>query len=220
MSITYRPPFDEDDELDLRALYRKPRAGGSPELEAAVRRTWHPGHSWHPGWAAAACLAIVAGVFAWTDMRESAEMADLNAQLAVPHEIGTTAERAPAPRPVMAAETPAPQAALAPVQRAAQAPVAAPAVVPASAPVVAAAPPAADAAPQTAAAEQPAEAATVEAVAFSEQDIEDRVAHIRALMQDDQTDEAVTALRELQQGAPDLTLPDDLHELAQQNPAS
>ena len=26
MSITYRPPFDEDDELDLRALYRKPRA--------------------------------------------------------------------------------------------------------------------------------------------------------------------------------------------------
>lgn len=216
MSITYRPPFDEDDELDLRALYRKPRAGGSPELEAAVRRTWHPGRSWHPGWAAAACLAIVAGVFAWTDMRESAEMADMNAQLAVPHEIGTTAERAPAPRPVMAAETPAPQAAPAPVQRtAAQAPTA----VPASAPEAAAAPQTADATPQ-AAAEQPAEAAATDVVAFSEQDIEARVAHIRALMQDDQTDEAVAALRELQQGAPDLTLPDDLHELAQQNPAS
>ena len=48
MSITYRPPFDEDDELDLRALYRKPRAGGSPQLDAAVRRTWHSGRSWHP----------------------------------------------------------------------------------------------------------------------------------------------------------------------------
>lgn len=120
----------------------------------------------------------------------------------------------------MAAETPAPQAAPAPVQRAAQAPAAAPAVVPASVPVAAAAPQAADAAPQTAAAEQPAEAATTDVVAFSEEDIEARVAHIRALMQDDQTDEAVTALRELQQGAPDLTLPDDLHELAQQNPAS
>ncbi|CAB3927984.1 hypothetical protein LMG3412_06089 [Achromobacter deleyi] len=46
------------------------------------------------------------------------------------------------------------------------------------------------------------------------------MAHIRSLMQDDQQDEAVAALRELQQGAPDLTLPDDLHELAQQNPAS
>ncbi|WP_263911012.1 hypothetical protein [Achromobacter sp. 79A6] len=217
MSITYRPPFDEDDDLDLRALYRKPRAGGSPELEAAVRRTWHPGRSWHPGWAAASCLAIVAGVFAWTDMRESAEMADMNAQLAVPHEVGTAAERAPAPRPMMAADTPAPQPAPAPAQRAAQAPAdaqAQPAVQ-----IAAPAPQAAEATEQ-AAAEQPAEAATAEVVAFSEQDIEARVAHIRSLMQDDQQDEAVAALRELQQGAPDLTLPDDLHELAQQNPAS
>lgn len=39
-------------------------------------------------------------------------------------------------------------------------------------------------------------------------------------MQDDQQEDAVNALRELQQGAPDLTLPDDLQELAQQNPAS
>ena len=46
------------------------------------------------------------------------------------------------------------------------------------------------------------------------------MAHIRALMQDDQQEDAVAALRELQQGAPDLTLPDDLQELAQQNPAS
>ena len=43
------PPFDED---DLRACTRKTRSG-SPELDAADARH-HPGHSWHPGWAAAA----------------------------------------------------------------------------------------------------------------------------------------------------------------------
>ena len=118
MSITYRPPFDEDDELDLRALYRKPRAGGSPELDAAVRRTWHPGRSWHPGWAAAACAALVAGLFVWTDMRESAEHADAAPQLAVSHEPAINIERGPAPRPAVA-EAPAPQPTSAPVQRAA-----------------------------------------------------------------------------------------------------
>ncbi|WP_255469201.1 hypothetical protein [Achromobacter sp. UMC46] len=66
---------------------------------------------------------------------------------------------------------------------------------------------------------QQGEAAATEVVAFTEQDIEARVAHIRTLVQDDQQDEAVQALRELQRGAPDLTLPDDLQELAQQNPA-
>lgn len=211
MSITYRPPFDEDDELDLRALYRKPRAGGSPELDAAVRRAWHPGRSWHPGWAAAACAALVAGLFAWTDMRENAEMADMTPQLAVSHEPAINIERGPAPRSEVA-EAPAPQPASAPVQRAA---VQTPADAPAQQASVDATPAAA-----TAAAEQPAEAVSSEPVAFSEQDIETRVAHIRALMQDDQQEEAVTALRELQQGAPDLTLPDDLQELAQQNPAS
>ncbi|WP_249292578.1 hypothetical protein [Achromobacter ruhlandii] len=79
---------------------------------------------------------------------------------------------------------------------------------------------ASDAAPQGASAEAPAEQASAEPVAFSEQDIEARIAHIRALVQDDQQEDAVAALRELQQGAPDLTLPDDLQELAQQNPAS
>lgn len=192
MSITYRPPFDEDDELDLRALYRKPRAGGSPELDAAVRRTWHPGRSRHSGWAAAACAALVAGLFAWTDMRESAEMTDATPQLAASPEPAISIERNPAPQP-----------AVAPVQRAAvQTPADAPAAVPAQQASIEAA--------------QPAEAASSEPAAFSEQDIEARVAHIRALMQD----EAMTALRELQPGAPDLTLPDDLQELAQQNPAS
>lgn len=216
MSIAYRPPFDEDDELDLRALYRKPRAGGSPELEAAVRRTWHPGRSWHPGWAAAACAALVAGLFAWTDMRENAEMADQAPQLAVSQEAPINIERGPAPRPIQT-EAPAPQAAPAPAQRTASAPAEAPSAIPAALPAQQAA---SDAAPQGASAEAPAEQASAEPVAFSEQDIEARIAHIRALVQDDQQEDAVAALRELQQGAPDLTLPDDLQELAQQNPAS
>ncbi|PTN48505.1 hypothetical protein DAI43_29825, partial [Achromobacter xylosoxidans] len=71
MSITYRPPFDEDDERDLRALYRRHGPGANPELDAAVRRRWHPGHSWHPAWGAAACAAMVFGLFAWTEMREA-----------------------------------------------------------------------------------------------------------------------------------------------------
>ncbi|MPT29919.1 MAG: hypothetical protein E2602_24145 [Achromobacter sp.] len=209
MSIAYRPPFDEDDELDLRALYRKPRAGGSPELDAAVRRTWHPGHSWHPGWAAAACAALVAGLFAWTNMRENAEMADITPQLTVSQEAPVIhIERGPAPRPAPT-EAPAPRSTPATVQRAADVTGAIPAGLPA-------AQQASDAAAQGA----PAEQASTEPVAFSEQDIEARVAHIRALMQDDQQEDAVAALRELQQGAPDLALPDDLQELAQQNPAS
>ncbi|WP_454674600.1 hypothetical protein [Achromobacter pestifer] len=213
MSITYRPPFDEDDERDLRALYRKPRPGTSPELDAAVRRSWHPGHSWHPGWAAAACAAMVAGLFAWTDMRESADMQDLNAQLVAPHEVGTSAERSPAPTALTDALTDKPaspavtQRVVAPQNDAASSqPPAAPATSEA-------------AAPATAETAQQGDATATEVVAFSEQDIEARVAHIRSLVQDDQQDEAVQALRELQQGAPDLTLPDDLQELAQQNPA-
>lgn len=204
MSITYRPPFDEDDERDLRALYRKPGPGNTPELDAAVRRSWHAGHSWHPGWAAAACAAMVAGLFAWTDMRESADMADMNAQLTAPHEASTSAERSTAPAAVLTDAMAVKQSP--PITQR----VAAPAVE--AAPSQAA--PTADAG-----AAQPGEATATEVVAFSEQDVEARVAHIRALMQDDQQDEAVAALRELQQGAPDLTLPDDLQELAQQNPA-
>ncbi len=115
----------------------------------------------------------------------------------------------------MGTGAPAPQQAAAPeIQRAAQPPAESQANVP---PQLATAEPA----PQAAALEPAAEqTASAEPVAFSDQDIEARVAHIRALMQDDQQEDAVAALRELQQGAPDLTLPDDLQELAQQNPAS
>lgn len=215
MSITYRPPFDEDDERDLRALYRKPRPGTSPELDAAVRRSWHPGHSWHPGWAAAACAAMVAGLFAWTDMRESADMQDMNAQLVAPHEVGTSAERSPMPTPAALTDALADKPATPATTQRVVAPQndTAP-----SQPLVAPATPEASA-PATAETAQQGDATATEVVAFSEQDVEARVAHIRSLVQDDQQDEAVQALRELQQGAPDLTLPDDLQELAQQNPA-
>jgi hypothetical protein len=154
---------------------------------------------------------MVAGLFAWTDMRESADMQEVTAQLAAPHEVGTSAERSPAPAP----------AALAEALTAKQAPVTTQRVVASPTDTAASQPQAAAATPETAAAEtaQQGDATATEVVAFSEQDVEARVAHIRALVQDDQQDEAVAALRELQQGAPDLTLPDDLQELAQQNPA-
>lgn len=222
MSITYRPPFDEDDERDLRALYRKPRPGSSPELDAAVRRTWHPGHSWHPGWAAAACAAMVMGLFAWTDMRESTEAQDMTAQLVAPHEATLSPERAErAERSPPAVTVSDSLASGIPAAPAVSQRVVAPQAEPAASPPAAAAAAAAASAPEAAAAgtAQPAEATATDVVAFSEEDVEARVAHIRTLLQNDQQDDAVQALRELQQGAPDATLPDDLQELAQQNPA-
>lgn len=197
MSITYRPPFDEDDARDLRALYRKLGPGSSPELDAAVRRSWHPGHSWHPGWAAAACAMLVAGLFAWTNMREAVPQNETDTQ-AVTQAAGGHAGSSSAM--TLASAPPMAQA----ITEAMTPPMAQPAPAVESVPAVAT---------------QASEPAAVEVAAFSEQDIEARVAHIRQLMQDDQQDAAVLALRELQQGAPDLALPDDLQELAQQNPA-
>ena len=210
MSITYRPPFDEDDERDLRALYRRHGPGANPELDAAVRRRWHPGHSWHPAWGAAACAAMVFGLFAWTEMREAQDFAEQNTPVIAPHEIGTSSERAPA---LLSTPAQAPAEQAAPVTERVAAPPqeAAPQAAPAqeAAPVQEAAP-----------AEQPAaEPAAPETPALSDQVIEARVTHIRALVREEQQEEAVQALRELQQAAPDLTLPDDLQELAQQNPA-
>jgi len=209
MSITYRPPFDEDDERDLRALYRKPGPGTNPELDAAVRRNWHPGHSWHPAWGAAACAAMVVGLFAWTDMREAADLSDLNTQLSAPQESDASPERNPVLPAVLTDTQPS-----APVLQRVIAPQAEPAAIqpqPADT--------ASQAAPEAATAETTqAEAAPAEVPPLTEQDIEARVAQIRALIVNDREDEAVQALRELQQGAPDFTLPDHLQELARQNP--
>lgn len=233
MSITYRPPFDEDDERDLRALYRKPGPGANPELDAAVRRRWHPGHSWHPGWGAAACAVMVAGLFAWTDMREAIEDTEPQMQLVAVQEsdaaqAAPSASAAPASDPsplrrvVALQQEPAVPAQPAVSQPASTQPVS---THPAAAQPAAAAAPAEPAAAETvaqesaqaAAQEAPAEAQQV--AAFTEQDIEARVAQIRGLIVDDREEDAVQALRELQRGAPDFALPDDLQELSRQNPA-
>ncbi|MEN5342725.1 hypothetical protein ABE599_03395 [Achromobacter mucicolens] len=228
MSITYRPPFDEDDERDLRALYRKPGPGANPELDAAVRRRWHPGHSWHPGWGAAACAVMVAGLFAWTDMREAIDDTEPQMQLVAVQaneakQEAASASAAPASdapplRRVVALQqepaVPAQPAAAQPAMAVTAATPAAPA--PAAAETAAAETAAQEAAP-AAAQEAPAESQQV--AAFTEQDIEARVAQIRGLIVDDREEDAVHALRELQRGAPDFTLPDDLQELSRQNPA-
>ncbi|WP_313369517.1 hypothetical protein [Achromobacter animicus] len=235
MSITYRPPFDEDDERDLRALYRKPGPGANPELDAAVRRRWHPGHSWHPGWGAAACAVMVAGLFAWTDMREAIEDTEPQMQLVAVQE-SEAAQAAPSAAAAPASD-PSPlrrvvalqQEPAAPVQPAVSQPAltqpistqpaaaqSAAAAAPAE-PAPAAAETAAQESAQAAAQEEPAQAQQV--AAFTEQDIEARVAQIRGLIVDDREEDAVQALRELQRGAPDFALPDDLQELSRQNPA-
>lgn len=228
MSITYRPPFDEDDERDLRALYRKPGPGANPELDAAVRRRWHPGHSWHPGWGAAACAVMVAGLFAWTDMREAIDDTEPQMQLVAVQaneakQEAAAASAAPAsdapplrrvvalqPEPAVPAQPAAAQPAMAVTAAAPAAP------APAAAETAATETAAQEAAP-AAAQEAPAESQQV--AAFTEQDIEARVAQIRGLIVDDREEDAVHALRELQRGAPDFALPDDLQELSRQNPA-
>ncbi|WP_373979662.1 hypothetical protein LN047_16980 [Achromobacter sp. JD417] len=228
MSITYRPPFDEDDERDLRALYRKPGPGANPELDAAVRRRWHPGHSWHPGWGAAACAVMVAGLFAWTDMREAMDDTEPQMQLVAVQANEATQEAAsasaapasdapPLRRVVALQQEPAvpSQPAAAQPAKAVTAPAPA-APAPAAAETAATETAAQEAAP-AAAQETPAESQQV--AAFTEQDIEARVAQIRGLIVDDREEDAVHALRELQRGAPDFALPDDLQELSRQNPA-
>ncbi|WP_343738956.1 hypothetical protein [Achromobacter sp.] len=228
MSITYRPPFDEDDERDLRALYRKPGPGANPELDAAVRRRWHPGHSWHPGWGAAACAVMVAGLFAWTDMREAIEDTEPQMQLVAVQE-SDAAQAAPSASAAPASD-PSPLRRVVALQQEpavpAQPAVSQPASThPAAAQPAAAAAPAEPAAPETAAQEsaqaaaQEAPAQAQQVAAFTEQDIEARVAQIRGLIVDDREEDAVQALRELQRGAPDFALPDDLQELSRQNPA-
>jgi len=240
MSITYRPPFDEDDERDLRALYRKPGPGANPELDAAVRRRWHPGHSWHPGWGAAACALMVAGLFAWTDMREAIEDTEPQMQLVAVQESETAQDASSAS--ATPANDPSPLRRVVALQQEPAAP-AQPAVSqsasaqPASAQSALAQPVAMQSAAATASAEQAPTAAETAAqqsaqaaaqetapeaqqvAAFTEQDIEARVAQIRGLIVDDREEDAVQALRELQRGAPDFALPDDLQELSRQNPA-
>lgn len=186
---------------------------------------------------------MVAGLFAWTDMREAIEDTEPQMQLVAVQESETAqdassasatpaSDPSPLRRVVALQQEPAVPAQPAVTQSAVtqsagtQSAMTQPAVTQSAAPAVAAAP--AELAPaaaqstaqesaQAAAQEAPPEAQQV--AAFTEQDIEARVAQIRGLIVDDREEDAVQALRELQRGAPDFALPDDLQELSRQNPA-
>lgn len=227
MSTTYRPPYDEDDELDLRGVYRKlPRQEANAENDGRARRAWRDyrgprsaGQSWHPGWSVAACLSMVVILFVWTDMREGVDEPERS-----PDSVNV---------PRMAADTQAPPVAPVAVSVTPSAPLALINVAPSQLPPVAqqtVATPATEAVPATQA--QPADtsstvqataseqtATPAEATVLSEEDIDARVAHIRQLMQDNHEEDAQHALTELQQAAPDFSLPEDLEALAQKTPA-
>ncbi len=229
MSTTYRPPYDEDDELDLRGLYRKlPRQEASVENDGRARRAWRDyrgprsaGQSWHPGWSVAACLSMVVILFVWTDMREGIEEP---VRVVEPGNAPRMAAdtQAPVPAPVAASISSSSKAtASAPVALISISPAKlTPATPPVEAVLAKQAAPAETATTAEATTTTSDQAATpTEATALSEEDIDTRVAHIRQLLQDDHQDDARQALVELQQAAPDFTLPDDLEELAQKTPA-
>jgi len=74
------PPHDEDDDQDLRALYRSlPRTEPSAQLDAAVkqaaaraaaadRKVQQSRRHWHPGWGVAATVVLAVGLFFLTDL--------------------------------------------------------------------------------------------------------------------------------------------------------
>ena len=207
MSTTYRPhstkttswtcaPCTVRPDPAVRNWTRRYDAAGIPDIAGT-------------GWAAAACAFLVAGLFTWTNMRENADAPDSNpiAQLMAPSESGTDQDRPPPPSPPPLS----PRKRRPCNARAARAGVRIAATT--GRPAAEASAP--GAAQPEAAAQEPAQAQA----ALSDEEIESRLAHIRSLMQDDQQEDAAHALQELRQAVPDLTVPDDLQELAQQHPA-
>lgn len=211
------PPHDEDDDQDLRALYRSlPRTEPSAKLDAAVRqaaaraaaadrKVLQPRRRWHPGWGVAATVVLVTGLFFLTDpnhpdMARLSEVPPVDSQLAVPPQ--TVQRTAPASVPQASSRpresaaltnqierrTPASPEAATPKQRSAPT-----AVAPAPAP----------SADQSAAAE----------IAAAPDDAAPRIAHIRALLQQGEREKALQALQDLQRDMPDVTLPADLQRL-------
>jgi len=215
MTAHPRPPHDEDDDLDLRALYRTlPRAEPGPALDAAVhdaaaraaaadRRVQRQRRLWHPGWGVAASIVLTAGLFLLTDFRDPdvAGLADappVNAELARPPQAMPPPSAAPA-RP----EAPAALRRYAPAPQAGQA---APAQAEPRAHQYHAQPDAAaDAMPA------PPPGADTKASALAKTDA--RIEHIRELLQEGQRDAALQALQDLQRDAPDAALPPDLRAL-------
>ncbi|WP_026638773.1 hypothetical protein [Bordetella petrii] len=207
MTAHSRPPHDEDDDLDLRALYRSlPRTEPAREVDAAVReqaagalaadrRAQRQRRLWHPGWGVAASIVLTASLFLLVDPddRDPAVMHD--------------AQVADAPPP-SAAPAPAPAA---PARMRQLAPPAAQGY--AQAPRPAEARPSierADREPSMQA--RSADTASPDAASAQAQ-VEARIEHIRALLKSGEKEAARRAARALHDAHPALALPADLQPL-------
>ena len=205
MTAHSRPPHDEDDDLDLRALYRSlPRTEPAREVDAAVReaaagalaadrQAQRQRRLWHPGWGVAASIVLTASLFLLVDSD--------NRDPAVMHD----AQVADAPPPPAAPAPPAParmrQLAPPATQGYAQAPRPAeprPSIE------------RADREPSMQA--HSADAASPNAASAQAQ-IDARIAHIRALLKNGEKEAAARAARALHDAHPALTLPADLRPL-------
>uniref|UniRef100_UPI00333FBF9F hypothetical protein n=1 Tax=Castellaniella defragrans TaxID=75697 RepID=UPI00333FBF9F len=210
MTAHSRPPLDEDDDQDLRALYRTlPRAEPSPTLDAAVRaaaaraaaadhRAQTRRRLRHPGWGVAASIVLTAGLVLLVEFQRP------------DHTIVNDAppvDIEPASPPLAAAPpATAPRLTAAPTQLAPQARSARPA-------------------PSVTDREQ--QASTPSAVPSGmipmhestpqadtpQAESDARIAHIRELLRNGQNATALQALQDLRRDAPDLTLPPDLQAL-------
>lgn len=216
------PPHDEDDDQDLRALYRSlPSTEPSEKLDAAVRQVaaraaaadrnvQQPRRRWHPGWGVAATVVLVTGLFFLTDLNHPdrarlSEVPPVDNQLVTPpktmqRSAPASASQAPSRSHESAAftnqidrRTPANPETATLKQRSAPM-----AVAPAPAP-------SADQSAATEAAAVPDDAAP-------------RIAHIRTLLQQSEREKALQALRDLQRDMPDVTLPADLQQLLPKQP--
>ena len=222
MTAHPRPPHDEDDDLDLRALYRTlPRAEPGPALDAAVhdaaaralaadRRVQRQRRLWHPGWGVAASILLTACLFLLTDFQDPdmAGLADappVDAELARPPQAMPPPAAAPA-RP----EAPAALRRYAPAGQAERA-----------APAQETEPRARQysAQPDTAGAVQAPGQPDADAGAAAPAAPDARIAYIRELLQDGQRDAAARAVQDLRRDAPGLALPPDLQALLPPTPA-
>ena len=223
MTAHPRPPHDEDDDLDLRALYRTlPRTEPDPGLDAAVheaaaravaadRRVQRQRRLWHPGWGVAASIVLTACLFLVTDFQDP-DMANLPDAPAVDAELASPPRAMPPP-----AAAPARPEAPAALRR--YAPETAPAPVPQAQPGAAAETPPAPALRLQQDSVQPDGAGgrtspgQSAAGSLAAPRIDARIAHIRELLQGGQRDAARQALQDLRRDAPGLALPPDLQAL-------
>lgn len=210
MTAHHRPPHDEQDDLDLRALYRTlPSTEPGPELDAAVRataaraatadrRVQRQRRLWHPGWGVAASIVLASSLFLLSDFQDP-EVAGLADAPPVDRELASpprTLERPAAP-PAAAPVRPEASAALRRVAPPApQADQAAPAQPAAPAQQYSARPQLETAPPTDSAAEA-----------------DPRIERVRELLRAGEREQALAALRALQDQAPGLALPPDLQAL-------